>query len=84
MAVSMTAILRIHSCHAWRKTSAPTGDNAFLHELEFTVRAKLTLAETSRSVRRAPAAGLGSSTDAIAALRGRPFSCQSSLQGADL
>ena len=27
--------------------STPTGDNAFLHELELTVRAELTLAETS-------------------------------------
>jgi len=28
--------------------STPTGDNAFLHELELTVRAELTLAETSQ------------------------------------
>ena len=28
--------------------STPTGDNAFLHELEFTVREELTLAETSQ------------------------------------
>ena len=27
--------------------STPTGDNAFLHELELTVRAELTVAETS-------------------------------------
>ena len=27
--------------------STPTGDNAFLHELELTVRTELTLAETS-------------------------------------
>jgi hypothetical protein len=27
--------------------STPTGDNAFLHELELTVREELTLAETS-------------------------------------
>ena len=27
--------------------SIPTGDNAFLHELELTVRAELTQAETS-------------------------------------
>src|SRR5215467_12309766 len=29
------------------KMSTPTGDNAFLHELEVTVSAELTLAETS-------------------------------------
>src|SRR5215813_6035169 len=29
------------------KMSTPTGDNAFLHELELTVRAELTIAETS-------------------------------------
>ena len=28
--------------------STPTGDNAFLYELELTVRAELTLAETSQ------------------------------------
>jgi hypothetical protein len=28
--------------------STPTGDNAFLYELELTVRTELTLAETSR------------------------------------
>lgn len=28
--------------------STPTGDNAFLHELELTVRTELTLAETSQ------------------------------------
>ena len=28
--------------------STPTGDNAFLHELELNVRAELTLAETSQ------------------------------------
>ena len=28
--------------------STPTGDDAFLHELELTVRAELTLAETSQ------------------------------------
>jgi hypothetical protein len=28
--------------------STPTGDNGFLHELELTVRAELTLAETSQ------------------------------------
>ena len=28
--------------------SIPTGDNAFLHELELSVRAELTLAETSQ------------------------------------
>lgn len=28
--------------------SPPTGDNAFLHELELTVREELTLAETSQ------------------------------------
>jgi len=28
--------------------STPTGDNAFLHELELTVRAELTLAEASQ------------------------------------
>jgi len=28
--------------------STPTGDNAFLYELELTVKAELTLAETSR------------------------------------
>ena len=28
--------------------SIPTGDNAFLYELELTVRAELTLAETSQ------------------------------------
>jgi hypothetical protein len=28
--------------------STPTGDNAFLHELELTVRAELTLAESSQ------------------------------------
>jgi len=28
--------------------STPTGDNAFLHELELTVSAELTLAETSQ------------------------------------
>jgi hypothetical protein len=28
--------------------STPTGDNAFLHELELTVRTELTLVETSR------------------------------------
>lgn len=29
--------------------STPTGDNAFLHELEINVRAELTLTETSQS-----------------------------------
>lgn len=28
--------------------STPTGDNAFLHELELNVRAELTIAETSQ------------------------------------
>ena len=28
--------------------STPTGDNAFLHELQLTIRAELTLAETSQ------------------------------------
>ena len=28
--------------------SSPTGDNAFLHELELNVRTELTVAETSR------------------------------------
>jgi hypothetical protein len=28
--------------------STPTGDNAFLHELELSVRTELTLAETSQ------------------------------------
>ena len=36
--------------------STPTGDNAFLHELELDVRAKLTLAETSQP--EAEAAGI--------------------------
>ena len=33
--------------------STPTGDNAFLHELELTVRAELTLAETSQPAEQA-------------------------------
>ena len=36
-----------HPRPARRKMSIPTGDNAFLHELELNVRAELTLAETS-------------------------------------
>jgi hypothetical protein len=32
-----------------KKMSIPTGDNAFLHELELSVRAELTLAETSQA-----------------------------------
>jgi hypothetical protein len=46
MAVSMTAGLHIHSRQPGGKMSTPTGDNAFLHELEVTVSAELTLAET--------------------------------------
>jgi len=30
------------------KMTTPTGDNAFLHELELNVRAELTIAETSQ------------------------------------
>ena len=33
--------------------STPTGDSAFLHELELTVRAELTLAETSQPAEQA-------------------------------
>jgi hypothetical protein len=32
--------------------SIPTGDNAFLHELELAVRTELTRAETSRRIDR--------------------------------
>jgi hypothetical protein len=33
--------------------STPTGDNAFLYELEFSIRTDLTLAETSQPEQRA-------------------------------
>ena len=33
--------------------NTPTGDNAFLHELELTVKAELTLAETSQPAEQA-------------------------------
>jgi hypothetical protein len=36
----------IHRRHAGGKVSTPTGDNAFLHELELTVRTELIQAET--------------------------------------
>ena len=36
--------------------NTPTGDNAFLHELELTVRAELTLAETSQPEEQADGA----------------------------
>jgi hypothetical protein len=36
--------------------STPTGDNAFLHELELTVRAELTFAETSQPEQQADGA----------------------------
>ena len=39
--------------------STPTGDNAFLHELELTVRAELTLAETSQPAEQADGASDG-------------------------
>ncbi|HJY72101.1 MAG TPA: hypothetical protein VJ347_10005 [Streptosporangiaceae bacterium] len=35
--------------------STPTGDNAFLHELELSVRTELTLAETSQGWEEAAA-----------------------------
>ena len=41
--------------------STPTGDSAFLHELELTVRAELTLAETSQPAEQADGMPVGES-----------------------
>jgi hypothetical protein len=48
MVVSITAILDTTHVTPGGKMSTPTGDNASLYELELTVRAELTLAETSQ------------------------------------
>jgi len=55
MLIASTAATVVGKQHApqGEKMSIPTGDNAFLHELELDVRAELTLIESSPPVEEA-------------------------------